>query len=140
MSKSIDQEILYLYLSVTDVAASAILVRGEETVQKAVYYDSKRLVDVETRYRAIEKLAYSLVLASRKLRPYFQAHPIIVYTDQLLCQVLQKPEAAGRLLKWAVELSQFDIQYQPWTKIKGQALADFVAELTELSIPEPTCD
>ena len=124
----------------TDLAASAVLVREEGTVQKVVYYVSKRLVDVETRYPAIEKLAYSLVLASRKLRPYFQAHPIIVYTDQPLRQVLQKPEATGRLLKWAVELSQFDIQYQPRTAIKGQALADLVAEFTEPSIPEPTCN
>ena len=53
---------------------------------------------------------------------------------------MQKPEAVGRLLKWAVELSQFDIQYQPRTAIKGQALEDFVAEFTEPSISEPTCD
>ena len=92
------------------------------------------------RYPAIEKLAYSHVLASRKLRPYFQAHPIIVYTDQLLRQVLPKPEVVGRLFKWAVELSQFDIQYQPRTAIKDQALADFVTEFKEPYVPEPTCD
>ena len=119
----------------TDIVASAILVREEETVQKAVYYVSKRLVDAKTRYPAIEKLAYSLVLASRKLRPYFQAHQIFVYADQPLRQVLQKPEAAGRLLKWVVELSQFDIQYQPRTAVKGQALAYFVTEFTEQAYP-----
>ena len=109
-----------MYLSVTDVAASAVLVREEETVQKAVYYVSKRLVDAETRYPAIEKLANSLVLASRKLWPYFQAHPIIVYTNQPLRQVLQKPEAAGRLLKWAVELSQFEYSISREQQSKGR--------------------
>ena len=99
LSKTIDQETLYLYLSVIDVLACDVLVREEETIQKVVYYVSKRLVDAETRYPTIRKLAYSLVLASRKLRPYFQAQPIVVYTDQPLRQVLQKPEAAGRLLK-----------------------------------------
>lgn len=83
----------------TDVVASVVLVREEEAIRKVVYYVSKRLVDAETRYPTIEKLAYSLVLASQKLRPYFQAHPIIFYTDQALRQVLQKPEAVGRLLK-----------------------------------------
>lgn len=88
-----------MYLPVTDVAASAVLVRAKDDVQKVVYYVSKRLVDAESMYPAIEKLAYILVLASQKLRPYFQVHPIIVHTDQPLWQVLQKPEVAGRLLK-----------------------------------------
>lgn len=120
----------------TDVAASAVLVRLESVVQKVVYYVSKRLVDAESRYLAIEKLTYCPVLASQKLRPYFQAHPIVVYTDQPLRQVIHKLVAAGRLLKWAIELSQFDIQYQPQTSIKGQALADFIAEFIEPVIHE----
>lgn len=103
--KPIEKETLYLYLAVTEVAASAVLVRLEDFVQKVIYYVSKRLVDVKSRYPAIEKLVYSLVLASKKAQPYFEAHPIIVYTDQPLRQVLQKPEAAGKLLKWALELS-----------------------------------
>ena len=76
----------------------------------------------------MKKLALSLVHASRKLRPYFQAHPIKVYTDQPLRQVLAKPETSGRLLKWVIELGQFEITYHPRTTIKGQALADFIVE------------
>ena len=76
----------------------------------------------------MEKLALSLVHASRKIRPYFQAHPIRVYTDQPLRQVLAKPETSGRLLKWVVDLGQFEITYHPRTTIKGQALADFIVE------------
>ena len=104
LSKPIEGETLFIYLAITEVAASAVLVREEEGVQKAVYYVSKRLIGAELRYPPIERLAYCLILASGKLRPYFQAHPITVLTDQPLQQVLQKPEAAGHLLKWAVEL------------------------------------
>ena len=78
----------------------------------------------------IEKLAYCLVLTSHKLRPYFEAYPIKVLIDQPLRQVLQKLETSGRLLKWVVELGQFDIKYQLRSSIKGQALADFIAECT----------
>ena len=60
---------------------------------------SKRLLDVETRYLKLEKLALALVVVSRKLRPYFHAHSIEVLTNYPLRQVLQKPEASGRLLK-----------------------------------------
>ncbi|XP_063948132.1 uncharacterized protein LOC135152219 [Daucus carota subsp. sativus] len=76
----------------------------------------------------MEKLAYALILASCKLRPYFQAHKIEVRTSFPLRQVLHKPEASGRIMKWAVELGQFDIEYKPRTAIKGQALADFIME------------
>ena len=76
----------------------------------------------------MEKLVLNLVHASRKLWPYFQAHPIRVFTNQPLRQVLAKPETSGRLLKWAIELGQFEITYHPTTTIMGQALADFIVE------------
>ncbi|XP_077226324.1 uncharacterized protein LOC143859528 [Tasmannia lanceolata] len=69
-------------------------------------------------------------MAARKLRPYFQAHTIKVLTDQPLKQVLHRPDTSGRLVKWAVELSEFDIQYLRRQAIKAQVLADFVAECT----------
>ena len=58
----------------------------------------------------MEKLAYYLVVASRKLRPFFQAHRIDVLTKYPLKQVLQKPDSSGHLLKWAIQLAQFDIE------------------------------
>ena len=80
----------------------------------------------------MEKLAFALVTAARKLKPYFQAHTIIVLTDQLLKRAMSSPEAAGRIVLWAIELSEFDIQYRPRTAIKGQVVADFIAEYTQL--------
>ncbi|XP_074355974.1 uncharacterized protein LOC141695641 [Apium graveolens] len=76
----------------------------------------------------MEKLVYALILAARKLRPYFQAHRIEVRTAYPLPHLLHKPESSGRMLKWAVELGQFDLEYCPRTAIKGQALADFILE------------
>ena len=69
-------------------------------------------------------------MAARKLRPYFQAHTVTVLTDQSLRQILQKPECSGRLTKWAIELSEYDISYEPRRAFKGQALADFIVECT----------
>ncbi|KAJ4715114.1 Retrovirus-related Pol polyprotein from transposon opus [Melia azedarach] len=45
-------------------------------------------------------------------------------------EILHKPESSGRLMKWCIELSEFEIHYQPRNAIKGQAIADFVAEFT----------
>ena len=86
LSKPVDKETLFIYLAITEYAASAVLVKEEEGVQKVVYYVRKRLIGAEQWYPLIEKLAYCLVLASRKLRPYFQVHPITVLTDQPLRQ------------------------------------------------------
>ncbi|XP_074378647.1 uncharacterized protein LOC141720196 [Apium graveolens] len=76
----------------------------------------------------MEKLVYALILAARKLKPYFQAHRIEVRTAYPLRHILHKPESSGRMLKWAVELGKFDLEYCPHMIIKGQALADFILE------------
>uniref|UniRef100_A0A803PCC9 Uncharacterized protein n=1 Tax=Cannabis sativa TaxID=3483 RepID=A0A803PCC9_CANSA len=80
----------------------------------------------------IKKLAYNLVLASRKLRPYFQAHTVKVRTDQPLRQVLMQLGASRCLLKCAVKLGQFEITYQPQKVIKRLALAYFIVECNGL--------
>ncbi|KAI5354811.1 hypothetical protein L3X38_007706 [Prunus dulcis] len=77
-----------------------------------------------------EQLALALVVSARRLRPYFQAHGIKVLTNQPLRQLLQKPEISGRLIRWAMELGEFDIQFIPRPAEKGQAIADFISELT----------
>ena len=79
----------------------------------------------------MEKLAFALVTTARKLKPYFQAHTIIVLTDRPLRKAMSSPKAAGWMALWTVELSEFDIQYCPWTAIKGQAAADFIAEFAQ---------
>ncbi|GKU88934.1 hypothetical protein SLEP1_g3141 [Rubroshorea leprosula] len=85
---------------------------------------------IELRYPIAEKAALAVVTSARKLRLYFQSHPIIVLTDQPLRQILQKPECSRRLIKWAVELREFEITFQQRSAIRAQALADFIVECT----------
>ena len=124
LSPSKEGEDLFLYLAVSVTAVSAALIREENQVQLPVYYVSQAFQGAEARYPRIAKITFALIVASRKLRPYFQANPIIVMTDQLIKKAMNKPEAAGRMVQWAIELSQFDIEYHPQTTIKTQALAD----------------
>ena len=124
------REELYLYLAVTPHAISSTLIWEEGKVQKPVYYISRVLRGTEGWYPLIEKLAFALIIASRKLRHYFQAHIINVMIDHPLKKAMNKLEAAGRLIQWAVELSEFDIRYQPRNVVKAQVLADFILEFT----------
>ncbi|XP_076881166.1 uncharacterized protein LOC143529221 [Bidens hawaiensis] len=77
----------------------------------------------------LEKLVLALVYAARRLRRYFQGHPINVLIGYKLKNVLSKPELSGRLAKWAIELGEYAIEYKPRPSIKGQVLADFVTEV-----------
>ena len=90
---------MIIYLAVSKGAASLALVREEEGVQWLIYYISKSLFDAETRYLEIENLALALMFAAQKLRPYFQAHAIIVPTKFPLKQVFHKSETLGHLAK-----------------------------------------
>ncbi|CAL9017764.1 unnamed protein product [Prunus brigantina] len=143
LSKPLPGEVLLLYLSVSVTAVSSVLIRKPEKAELPIFYVSKALQSAELRYPPLEQLALALVTSARRLRPYFQAHQITVLTNQPLRQVLQKPETSGRLVKWAIELGEFDIQFNPRPAEKGQAVADFISELTppalaEPFIPEPT--
>ncbi|XP_057757888.1 uncharacterized protein LOC130976943 [Arachis stenosperma] len=131
LQKPKPNEPLSIYLSITDVAISSVLLKDTEKGHQPIYFVSKSLQGAELRYPRLEKLALALVFSSRRLRPYFQGHTIFVRTEQPLRQILSKPELAGRLIKWAIELSEFDIQYQQRGSVRSQYLADFVAELTQ---------
>ena len=102
---------LYLYITVSQVAVSVALVREEEGLQRLVYFISRAFQGVEERYPRMEKLAFALVTVVRKLKLYFQAYTIIVLMDQPLKRAMSSPEATGRMALWAIELSEFDIQY-----------------------------
>ncbi|XP_072052109.1 uncharacterized protein [Arachis hypogaea] len=121
---------LYLYLSVSNHAISSVLVTETGKKQNPVYFISRVLQPTETRYPKIEQLALALITTARRLRHYFQSHTIIVRTDQPLRQILTRPELAGRLIKWSVELSEFDIRYESRKTLKSQVLADFISEMT----------
>ena len=118
-----------MYLAVSDWAISAVLFhRPTHREQKPIYYATRALADVETKYSKIEQTALALRSAAQKLRPYFQAHPVVVLTDQPLRNILHKLDLFERMLQWAIELSEYGIEYQPRLFVKGHVMADFVVE------------
>ena len=84
-----------MYLAVSPYAVSSALIREVGKVQKPVYYTSGALRGAEGRYPFIEKLAFALMTASRKLRHYFQVHVINVMTDHSLKKAMNKLESMG---------------------------------------------
>ena len=99
LSLSVLGEELYLYLAVTSHAVSSALIEEEGRVQKPVYYTSRALKGAEGQYPLIEKLAFALITASRKLRHYFQAHVINVMTDHPFKKAMNKLEVARQLIQ-----------------------------------------
>nr|KYP72966.1 Pro-Pol polyprotein [Cajanus cajan] len=121
---------MIVYLAVSGHSVSAVLIQEDQKDQRPVYFTSRTLQDAEKRYQLIEKMALMLVYTARRLRQYFQSHRVVVRTDCPIAKVLRKPEIAGRMMVWSVELSEFDISFEPRGPIKSQHLADFVNELT----------
>ncbi|CAL8990397.1 unnamed protein product [Prunus brigantina] len=111
LSKPLPGEVLLLYLSVSVTAVSSVLIRKPEKAELPIFYVSKALQSAELRYPPLEQLALVLVISARRLRPYFQAHQITVLTNHPL--------------------------RQPRPAEKGQAVADFISELTLPAPSEP---
>ncbi|XP_004308264.1 PREDICTED: uncharacterized protein LOC101303566 [Fragaria vesca subsp. vesca] len=126
LSKHVQGEVLYLYLAVSATTINAALTRHEHDNQLPVYYCGRGFTDPETRYPDIEKLALALITVARKLRQYFQAHTNHVLTNHPLRQILQKPETSGSMVKWAIELGEFDLHFKPRTAIKGLSGAGII--------------
>ena len=98
---------------------------------RPVFFVIKSLTDAETRYTHLKRAALALRTAAQKLRPYFQAHPIVALTDLPLRGTIHKPDLSGRMARWAMELSEYGIQYKLRLSKKGQVLADFLAEIPQ---------
>ena len=123
---------LYLYLAASNIAVSAALFKecGDAKL-KHVFFVSKSLTDAETRYSHLERATLALRIAAQKLRPYFQAHPVVVLTDLPLRGTIHKLDLSGRMAHWVMELSEYDIQYKPRLSKMGQVLADFIVEIPQ---------
>ncbi|GJV20773.1 reverse transcriptase domain-containing protein [Tanacetum coccineum] len=130
------KEELIMYLSASYGAISAVLMTERDTVQTPVYFVSRALQAPELNYTPMEKLVLALVCAAKRLRRYFQAHPIVVITDQPIKQVISRLDVAGRLHKWSFMLGEHNITYRPRTSVKGQILADFLVEKPNDALPE----
>ena len=136
MSSPEPDEVLFAYIAITPYAVSLVLIRVDNGIQRPVYYVSKSLHKAEVRYLPLEKVILAVVLGTCKLPHYFQAHTVIILTQLSLKTILQSANYTRRIAKWGTILKTFDIKYIPHTSIKGQVLADFVAEFTEPEIEE----
>ena len=136
MSSPEPDEVLFAYIAVTPYAVSLVLIRVDCGVQRPVYYVNKSLHEAEVRYLPLEKAILAVVLGTCKLPHYFQAHTVVVLTQLPFKTILRSADYTGRVAKWGTILGAFDIKYMPRTSIKGQVLADLVAEFSEPQIEE----
>jgi hypothetical protein len=101
-----------------------------QTIQRLVYYISEVIHDAKTTYLEVHKLIYAVLIASRKLRHYFQAHKVTVMTSYPLKVVLHNPDATRNIAKWPAELAEFELDFLLHHAVKSQVLADFMANWT----------
>ena len=130
MSSLEPDEVLFAYIVVASYVISLVLIRVDCGVQQLIYYVSKSLQEAEVRYLPLEKAILAIVLGTRKLPHYFQAHTVVVLTQLPLKAILRSADYIGKVAKWGTILGVFDIKYMPRTSIKGQVLMDLVAEFT----------
>ncbi|XP_013624534.1 PREDICTED: uncharacterized protein LOC106330640 [Brassica oleracea var. oleracea] len=129
LAKPVEGKPLFLYIAVSVTAVSGVLIREERSEQNPIFYISITLLVAETHYPMMEKLALAVVMSARNLRPYFQSHTIVVLTSFPLRTIFHSPSQYGRLAKWAIGLSKYDIEYQAKAYAKSQVLVDFLVEL-----------
>ena len=118
MSSPEPDEVLFTYIAVALYVVSLVLIRVVCGVQRPVYYVSKSLHEAEVRYLPLEKAILAIVLDTRKLPHYFQAHTVVVLTQLSLKTILRSTDYTGRVAKWGTILGAFDIKYMPRTSIK----------------------
>ncbi|GJV47605.1 reverse transcriptase domain-containing protein [Tanacetum coccineum] len=95
-----ENEELIIYLAAAKEAISAVLMTDREGRQTPVYFVSRTLRGPEVNYTPMEKLVLALLSASKRLKRYFQAHTVVVITNQPMKQLLSSSEISGRMLKW----------------------------------------
>jgi hypothetical protein len=112
-----------LYVAASPHAVSAALVQEQDregtTRQCPVYYVFEVLTTSKCNMTELEKIAYAVVMASRKLRHYFEAFKVQVTSDRGLGELFRNPEASVRITKWAAKLSGYHITFEPRTTIKS---------------------
>ena len=121
------------------VVSAALVIEREEPghhlkVQRPVYFIGEVLTNAKVRCPQVHKLIYAVLMTTRKLLHYFTEHEVMVITSFLLGDIIRNHDAVGRISKWALKLMGHDIWYLPCTAIKSQALANFVAEWTEVQL------
>ncbi|KAG9453311.1 hypothetical protein H6P81_006215 [Aristolochia fimbriata] len=121
---------LLLYIAAQEKSLGALLAQNDDKgKERPLYYLSRTMVGAELNYSPIEKTCLALIFAIQKLRHYLLAHStnLISRADPLKF-IMSRPMLSGRLAKWALLLSEFEINFIPQKAIKGQGLANFLAD------------
>ncbi|KMT11469.1 hypothetical protein BVRB_5g107940 [Beta vulgaris subsp. vulgaris] len=120
---------LILYIAAQERSLGALCAQENNEGKEKVYYLSRTLVGAELNYSPIEKMCLALIFAIQKLKHYMQAHTVrVISKADPIKYILSRPVLSGRIVKWAILISQHDIVYVSQKAIKGQALADFLAD------------
>jgi ribonuclease HI len=133
-------EALLIYVAATTqvVSVAVVVERREEghalLIQMPVYFISEVLSETKIRYPQIHKLLYAVILTWRKLRHYFESHPVTMVSSFPLGEIIQCREASGRIAKWVVELMGETLLFAPRKAIKSQVLTDFLAEWVDTQL------
>jgi hypothetical protein len=131
------REPMLLYIVATPRVISVVIMvecttEGKELpIQCSVYYLSEVLTLSKKNYPHYQKVAYGVYIAAKKLKHYFEEHPITVASTTPLSEIIGCKDASDRVVKWAIELAAHTIQYKPWMTIKSQIIADFFADWGE---------
>ena len=136
MSRPKMEEVLFAYITVASHTLSLVLVQVDSGVQMPVYYVSKSLHDAEVCYLLLEKAILAVVHTTHKLPHYFQSHTVVALAQLPFRSLLQSADYIRRIAKWGTILGAFDIKYIPRTTVKGQVLADLIAEFTKTPLEE----
>ena len=116
-----------LYISVDDKTIGSALMQEFKEKEQVVLYLNRRLLDPETRYSSIEKLCLCLYFSCTKLRHYLlSAKCTVVSKADVIKHMLSMPILNGRVGKWILALSEFDLKYESAKAVKGQIMADFI--------------
>jgi diketogulonate reductase-like aldo/keto reductase len=119
-----------------------VVEREEEgkTMQRTVYYLSEVLSISKKNYPHYQKMTYNVYMAAKKLKHYFQEHPIRVVAEAPISEIIGNKDASGRIAMWAIELQPYTPQYERRDAIKSQVLADFFVDWAEIQYELPLPD
>jgi ribonuclease HI len=138
----IRNKFMKLYISASDSTLGSMLAQEDENgEERAIYYLSRVLNDAETRYSSIEKLCLCLYFSCMKLKHYIKPVDVFVYSHcDIIKHMLSKPILHSRIGKWALALTEYSLTYKPLKAVKGQIVADFIADHSALETPQNYVD
>jgi hypothetical protein len=144
LASPLPKEPMLLYIAATNrVVSVVVVVEGEEggkSVQRLVYYLSEVLSTSKQNYPHYQKMTYGVYMAAKKLKHYFQEHPIRVVAEAPISEIITNKDVSGRIAKWAIGLSPYTPQYEKRDTIKSQVLADFFIDWAEIQYEPPLPD